>query len=252
MELPARIRQWADWPGWKKLAPAAGSVVAHLVVGIVVAGFLAASGKTLPPVGEAAPRPVLEVSLLTDSLPLPSETVRPPSTRSAPKAPPPQAGTDTVPVATPNKKDQARAAPDAPSPAASTGSGSVVLGPSPFAMPERKGGIEGLASNDPCTARIGIKPKECGTNWAAKIGNQASLMPRSKEELKQQYAEFIAPCPWKVGCEGGEWKSSNGTRSVYSYNGSPMMSGAGGLGGINELTGRLGFNPDATDPGFGD
>jgi hypothetical protein len=119
-------------------------------------------------------------------------------------------------------------------------------------MPERKGGIEGLASNDPCTARIGIKPKECGTNWAAKIGNQASLMPRSKEDLKQFYAEFIAPCPWKVGCEGGEWKSSNGTRSVYSYNGSPMMSGAGGLGGINELTGRLGFNPDHTDPGFGD
>jgi hypothetical protein len=251
MELPARIRQWADWPGWKKHAPAAGSVAAHLVVGIVVAGFMAASGKTLPPVGEAAPRPVLEVSLLTDSLPLPSETARSPS-NGATKAPPSAVGGDTVPVATPKRKDQGPAAPDAPAPTASAGAGSVVLGPSPFAMPERKGGIEGLASNDPCTARIGIKPKECGTNWAAKIGNQASLMPRSKEDLKQFYAEFIAPCPWKVGCEGGEWKSSNGTRSVYSYNGSPMMSGAGGLGGINELTGRLGFNPDHTDPGFGD
>jgi hypothetical protein len=31
-----------------------------------------------------------------------------------------------------------------------------------------------------------------------------------------------------------------------------MMSGAGGLGGIHELVGRLGFNPDHTDPGFGD
>src|SRR5262249_18429817 len=129
---------------------------------------------------------------------------------------------------------------------------SVVLGPSPFAAPERKGGIEGLASNDPCTARIGIKPKECGTDWAAKIGNQASLMPRSKEDLKKYYAEFIAPCPWRGGCGGGEWKATNGTRSVFDANGSPMMSGAGGLGGINELTGRLGFNPDHTDPGFGD
>jgi hypothetical protein len=251
MEIPERIRQWADWPGWQKHAPAAGSVVVHLAFGLIVASVLAASGKTLPPAREAPLQPVLEVALMTDSLPLPSETARSPSTK-IPAPSPAAGGGDAVPVATPKRKEQERAAPAAPTRSASADADSVVLGPSPFAAPARKGGLEGLASNDPCTARIGIKPKTCGTDWAAKIGNQASLMPRSKEELKQQYAEFIAPCPWKVGCEGGEWKSSNGTRSVYSYNGSPMMSGAGGLGGINELTGRLGFNPDAVDPGFGD
>jgi hypothetical protein len=252
MELPARIRQWADWPGWRQHAPAAGSVVVHIVLGVAVAGLLAAVGKTLPPAVDPPERPVLEISLMTDSLPLPGERVKPPPVR-APKTPPP-AGADTVPTAPaiPNRKDQARKAPDAPAPVASTGDGSVVLEPSPFAMPERKGGLDGLTSNDPCTARIGLKPKECGTDWAAAMGNQASVMPRSKEDMKKYYAEFMTPCPWKVGCEGGEWKSNNGTRSVFSPNGSPMMSGAGGLGGINELTGRLGFNPDHTDPGFGD
>lgn len=254
MELPARIRQWADWAGWRQHAPAAGSFVVHVVLGVVVAGMLAAAGKTLPPAADPPNRPAMEVALVTDALPLPGETVRPPG--KAPRTPPPPSGADTGPTAppgpAPTRKDQARALPDAPAATASTGSGSVVLGPSPFAAPERKGGVEGLAANDPCTSRIGIKPKECGTNWAASMGNQASVMPRSKEDLKHYYAEFMPPCPWKVGCEGGEWKSNNGTRSVYSYNGSPMMSGAGGLGGINELTGRLGFNPDHTDPGFGD
>lgn len=255
MELPARIRQWAAWAGWRQHAPAAGSVVVHIVLGVAVVGLLAATGKTLPPVADPPRREVLEISLMTDSLPLPSEVARPSS--STPKTPPPFSRGDTVPTAPPpaktTRKDEKRAAPDAPAPVASAGNdGGVTLGPSPFAMPERKGGIEGLAGNDPCTARIGIKPKECGTNWAAAMGNQASVMPRSKEDMKKYYAEFMTPCPWKVGCEGGEWKSNNGTRSVFSANGSPMMSGAGGLGGINELTGRLGFNPDATDPGFGD
>jgi hypothetical protein len=56
-------------------------------------------------------------------------------------------------------------------------------------------------------------------------------------------------CHLKVGCEGGEWISNNGTRSVA---GTLMAPGPGGLGGINEVVGRLGFNPDHTDPGFGD
>ncbi|MFT3724504.1 MAG: hypothetical protein QM773_13035, partial [Hyphomonadaceae bacterium] len=122
MELPARIRQWAVWPGWKKHAPAAGSVAVHLVAGVVVAGFLAASGKTLPAVDEAAPRPILEVALMTDSLSLPAETVRPPS-KGAAKAPPPAAGGETVPAAAPKRKDQGPAAPDAPAPTASAGAG---------------------------------------------------------------------------------------------------------------------------------
>jgi hypothetical protein len=37
-----------------------------------------------------------------------------------------------------------------------------------------------------------------------------------------------------------------------TYRGSPMNSGAAGLGGIHELVGRLPFNPDHIDPGFGD
>jgi hypothetical protein len=67
------------------------------------------------------------------------------------------------------------------------------------------------------------------------------------------YPGIIPPCPYKVGCEGGEWVSTNGTRSVFSPRGDPMMSGAGGLTtGAESTTERLGFNPDHIDPGFGD
>lgn len=244
MELPARIQRWADWPGWRRHAPAAGSVVVHGVVGLAIAGLMTAAGKPLPPIVDPEP-PVLQVELVTDTQPLPE--VRPPPGRPPPRAPAPKSGpvTDVAPppVATPRKdeKKDVATAPD---------SDSVYIPRSPFAQPAQKGGLEGLASNDPCAVRIGVKPKDCGTDWAARVGAMDSVMPRSKAEMRQQFAAFMPDCKWKVGCEPTNGVLNNGARSFGDK--SPMASGPGGVQGINELVGRLPQKPDFVDPGFGD
>lgn len=94
-----------------------------------------------------------------------------------------------------------------------------------------------------------MKPKDCVTNWAAAVGKMDTAMPRSKEELRTYYAEFMTRCAYRVGCEP-PGRLNNGTRSFGQT--SPQALGPGGLQGINEVVGRLGFNPDHTDPGFGD
>ena len=149
----------------------------------------------------------------------------------------------------PRRNDKQPATPpQQPAPTASNDS--VYLGPSPFAQPAQPGGLEGLASHNPCAARVGMKPKDCVTNWAAIVGKMDTVMPRSKDELRTYYAEFMTPCAHKVGCEPTDGVLNNGTRSFGQK--SPQALGPGGLQGINEIVGRLGFNPDHTDPGFGD
>lgn len=110
--------------------------------------------------------------------------------------------------------------------------------------------------------RFGPKAKECaGKELAARTGKMDSVMPRTKEQLAQHFAEYMPKCQFKVGCEGGEWISTNGTRGVGKPPpgsagdrgvGTPGAGGAASVGGINTIVGRLGFNPDHTDPGFGD
>ncbi len=251
MELPARIRQWVAWPGWRRHGPAAGSVAAHGVVGLALIGLMAAVGEPLPPAIAPAPPETIDVVLLDEPLPFPE--VRPAPARAAlrtvplPKAAP---AADTAPVMPLPRKDQKQqtAAPESV-PAEDTES--VYVPRSPFATIGPTGGLEGLVNRDPCTTPAGTKPKHCAQNWAARVGTMDSMMPRSKEEMRQQYAEFVAPCPWKVGCEPlPDGKLLNGARSFGLK--SPMASGAGGVQGINEVVGRGGFNPDHTDPGFGD
>jgi hypothetical protein len=250
MELPARIQQWMAWPGWRRHAPAAGSVAAHAVVGVALVGLMTAYSKPLPPRVDPAPPEAIDIVLL-DEPPLPE--VRPAPARAAPRTvPAPKAApaADAAPVMPLPRKDpkQQTAAPE-PAPAEDTES--VYVPRSLFASIGSTGGLEGLVNRDPCTALVGTKPKDCAANWAARVGTMDSMMPRSKEEMRQQFAEFIAPCPWKVGCEPlSDGKLLNGARSFGLK--SPMASGAGGVQGINEVVGRLGFNPDHTDPGFGD
>lgn len=240
MELREQIRQWASWPGWRTHAPAAGSVVAHGVVALAIAAMMAASGK--PQRARQAPPPAIEVSLIADSLPMP---VRP-----APKPIPPPKKSEPTPdaapplVVAPRRDEKQAATPTVPS----TNSDSVYLGPSPFARTGPTGGLEGLANIDPCGAsRYGPKAKDC-TNWAARVGSMDSAVPRSKEELAAYHGEFMPTCAYAVGCEGGEWISTNGTRSVA---GTRMAGGVESVGGITDTVGRLGFNPDHFDRGFG-
>lgn len=241
------MQRWANWPGWRAYAPAGASVVVHGVVGLAIAGLMAAAGKSLPPVADPLP-PALQVELVADTAPLPE--VRPPPALRALRVPVPKSEPATeaapAPVAQPQRKDEKKEVVTAPS----TPDDSVYIPRSPFAQPRLKGGLEGLASNDPCTVRIGVKPKDCGTDWAARIGAMDSVMPRSKAEMRQQFAAFMPDCKWKVGCEPTNGVLNNGARSFGLK--SPMASGAGGVQGVNELVGRLPQAPDFVDPGFGD
>ncbi len=241
MELREQIRQWVSWPGWRTHAPAAGSVVAHGVVALAIAGIMAASGRP-ERARPAPPPPAIEVSLIADSLPMPAR----PLPRPTPPPPKSEQLTDAAPpVAAPRKDEkQAAAAPSTPS----ASSDSVYLGPSPFARTGPTGGLEGLANIDPCAqSRYGPKSKDC-TNWAARVGSMDSVVPRSTEELAAYHGEFMPTCAYAVGCEGGEWISTNGTRSVA---GTRMAGGVESVGGITDTVGRLGFNPDHFDRGFG-
>lgn len=251
MELSARIQQWMAWPGWRRHGPVAGSVAAHAVVGVALIGLMAATGEPLPPKVDRTPPETIDVVLLDELPPLPEVRPAParptPSTAPAPKVAP---AADTAPVMPLPRKDQKQQA-SAPEPETAKDKDSVYVPRSPFASIGPTGGLEGLVNRDPCTALVGTKPKDCATNWAARVGSMDSILPRSKEEMRQQYAEFIGPCPWKVGCEPlPDGKLLNGARSFGLK--SPMASGPGGVQGINEVVGRLGFNPDHTDPGFGD
>jgi hypothetical protein len=227
-----------------------------------------------PPRPEPEPPPEPVSQPPPQIAPAPQPQPEPPRPMAA-VTPPPRPPAPTPPVPQPKpaeKKPDVTTKPDpdaekspgeltlqaaAPSDAGDT----VFLPPSPKALAGGPSGLRGLMG-DPCESRYGVKPKECaGKELAALTGPMDSVMPRSKEELAQHFAEFVPKCPYKVGCEGGEWISTNGTRGV----GKPgpgsandrgqmaaMAGGAASLGGPNTVVGRLPQKPDFVDPGFGD
>lgn len=242
MEPREQIRQWADWPGWRRHAPAAGSVVAHGVVGLAIVSLMAASVAPAPP-GAKPLAEAITVELMADSLPiLPLPKPAPGPRTSREKEP-------TLPTpssSTPDPRKGPATVPQIATEAPSGGADSVYV-PSPFATQRPTGGLQGLANIDPCAARKSLRPKDC-TNWVAKVGAMDSMVPRSQEELAQQHGAFMPKCQWAVGCEEQEWISTNGTRSVA---GTRMAGGVESVGGITDTVGRLGFNPDHFDRGFG-
>lgn len=239
----------------RRHAPAAGSVVVHLVASVVVVAAIAASAAKPEAAAsrDAKREKIIEIALMADSLPLPGDP-RPATPRPATKSP---TGV-SPPVASPGAKGTQPDTPaDVPTAATEADDG-VSFGAVPDGLQR---GLASVSGSDPCKAKYGPKPRECGTDWAGKMGSQPSLMPATKAEQAQQYAEYTPKCPWNVGCEGGEWISTNGTRSVgraapgsRNDHGSstPMAAGAAGLGGLHDSVGRLGFNPDHFDRGFGD
>lgn len=207
--------------------------------------MMGASVKPLPKPRDAVTPASIEVSLIADSLPLPARSTTP---RPAPKSVP----TDVAPpVSGPVRKNDKQAAPEAPSstPAMTQrDKDSVYLGPSPFAQYAPTGGLKGLASLDPCApSRYGPRPRDC-SRLAASIGPMDSAAPLTKEQIAARHGEFMPTCAYAVGCDGGEWISTNGTRNVA---GTRMAGGVESVGGITDTVGRLGFNPDHFDRGFG-
>lgn len=218
-------------------------MLAHAVVLGVLGSAMAATGS--PPPGREM---VLDVEFVT-----PMPELAPPL---AGVTPPPRAKAPT-PTGRATATDAGRA-PIVPSTGSTSptapGDDSVYLGPpSILTNPGAAKGLAGVMGNDPCAAtRPGPKPRECaGRELAAKTGKMDSVMPRSKQELAQHFGAYMPTCPYLVGCEPkGEWISTNGTRAPPPQ--SPASAGAEGLGGIHDSVGRLDFNPDHFDRGFGD
>ncbi|MEQ1781222.1 MAG: hypothetical protein ABMA14_07675 [Hyphomonadaceae bacterium] len=252
MNWRERTQQWLDRPVWRRHAPAAGSVVVHLAVVAVVAGLMASVSA------QDAPRPkpekrVMSVELVQLPEALPEAGVTPPP-RAKPEASP-------KPIV-PDKRRTAAPVTAAPADAGAADDNTFYVPPSDPTQSGIARSLAGLMGDDPCEARYGPKARECaGRELAKRTGRMDSVMARPKEQLAQFFGEFMPKCTMRVGCEGGEWISSMGTRSVAKPPpgsrddhgaGSMMAGGAASVAGPNTIVGRLGFNAEHTDPGFGD
>jgi hypothetical protein len=248
MDWGREIQNWAgwttirQWDGWRRFAPAAGSVAAHVVIGAAIVSVMAASVVKPRPVASPPPPPELQVTLV-------AETPRPqprPAERPTPRPPKAQPDAAALPEPRPAPRKDERRKPEV---AETPEEDSVFVPPSIFSENVPLG-LRNMASEDRCNPRKGIKPADCGPQWSDKIGPAQSWQLASRDELKQFYGDIIGPCRFRVGCEPGEWISSIGTRSVA---GTPMAGGAAGIStGAESQTGRLALHPDHVDPGFGD
>lgn len=252
MNWRERIQHWVNRPGWRRHAPAAGSVLAHLTVVAAVAGLMTAVSAEDAPRTKPEKR-IMSVELLQLPEALPEAGVTPPPRAKPEEAPKPSA---------PDKRRTAAPVTAAPAEAGGSDDSTFYVPPTDPSQSGVARSLAGLMGDDTCEARFGPKARECaGRDLAKRTGKMDSLMARPKEQLAQFFGEFMPKCTMRVGCEGGEWISSMGTRSVAK--GAPgsggdrdmpalMAGGAATLGGTNALVGRLGFNAEHTDPGFGD
>jgi hypothetical protein len=262
MKLRERAGEVLRWSGWRRCGPVAGSVATHVVLGAAILSVLAATSKPSPRVAMLA-IPQLEVTLVAESLPPKGHKPTPPD---APKAPPQsevRPSTDAAPpIARAPRKDEKRsgARPAVSGGKPSEDEGGVYLGDSDLAESGVPLGLRSLLEADPCAPKKGLPRGGCGPTWTMKFASTSYTITPSEAQLRRMYPGIIPPCPYKVGCERSAM-NINGTRSVGreppgsprdTGSGSPMAGGAAGLGGLNESIGRLGFNPDHTDPGFGD
>lgn len=256
MELRERIAELSRWPGWRRYAPVAGSIVSHVFLGMALISMLAAAGKPRP-VPTAVVQPRLEVTLVAETPP-PPRGIRP-TPPEAPKAPPrSDPKSEPLPAAPPvardprkdKKQQQAAAQPAIAGGVPSDDKGGVYLGDADFALSGVPLGLRSLLETDPCRPKKGLPRGECGASWKEKLAQGNLLEVPTRAQLRRMYPGIIPPCPHKVGCDGGEWISTNGTRSFGDK--SPMASGPGSLGGPHDVVGRLPQKPDFVDPGFGD
>jgi hypothetical protein len=238
MNWRERLQQLQDWSGWRRHAPAGFSVLAHVVVFGVLGTMMASA---VPPAPER--EVVISVQFVEPIAEMAGVTPPPRVKAPAPAERAPVTGTPTAPVVPSTGSDT----PSAP------GDDSVYLGPPQvLTNPGLAKGLAGLTASDACAARFGPKAKECaGRDLAARTGKMDSVLPRPKQELAQYFGAYMSTCPYLVGCEpAGEHITPSGTRAPPPQ--SAASAGAEQLGGIHDSVGRLDFNPDHFDRGFGD
>ena len=255
MNWREQLQQWIDRPGWRTHAPAAGSVLAHIAVAAVFAGMMAAVTAEDAPRSKPEKRSMSVELVQLPAPPLEAGVTPPPRVRPEP--------TPKRPSSTPaDKRKSSAPATSAPIQAGVPDDDTFYVPSSPNAPTGVANGLASLMGDDPCVTRHGPKARECaGRDLAKRTGPMDSMLPRPKEQLARYFAEFMPKCTMRVGCEGGEWISLNGTRSVAKPPpgsrddhgaGSMMAGGAASVAGPNTIVGRLGFNAEHTDPGFGD
>lgn len=251
-------RELARWPGWRRHAPAAGSAAVHLVAVAFIAATLGmASGAPT----SAESEQFIAIELLSQP---PEEIVVPEAGVSPPRAQTPRPAPSaplTPSVADPRKRPQTSGQGAPVAPGAADDSDSVYIPPSIFTGPG-PAGLQSLLGKDPCAdPRPERRPRGCASDLAGRVGNMDSVLPRSKDDLAQHYADYMPTCPYLRGCGPDASKPINGTNGVGRPSpgsaddrgaGTPQAGGAASVGGLNDSIGRLGFNPDHTDRGFGD
>lgn len=116
-------------------------------------------------------------------------------------------------------------------------------------------GLRSLLESDPCADIVKRLQDACRLRWAGAMAPGGGLSPKVLADMTSEFPGFAPPgvfCSLHLGCGARAGvRNLNGTRPVEAV--SPMASGAGGLGGVHDLVGRL-PPPNAyhVDPGFGD
>jgi hypothetical protein len=242
MELRAEklrdsVAHLATWNGWRRYGPAAGSVATHIAIGAAAVTLLAASNKPKP-MGERA----LEVTLIAEAaLNPPSMSALPPEAPTPPKSQPKE---EAIPDTQAAPRRQARkpasrqtGAPETIPEAGSNDEDSVYIGPMANAPPGVPLGLRSLLETDPCHPQDGIPRGDCRTDWAALMERGDLSITPSYMRLRELYPGYQAP-----------ERQTRRTSGVFRPGG-PMPGGPAGIGGINDLTGRV---PRRPDNGFGD
>lgn len=230
-----------------------GSVAVHAVVLAAAATLMAATALEQPVAKTPKATPIaVDLVMLPEEL---DAGVTPPPPRPAPERKTASAPAKTITAPTQG--------PTTAAPSARADEDAVYLGPpSVLIQPDAPPGLASVMGNDPCAVTHGPKPRECvGRELAKRTGPMDSMLPRSQAQLEQHFAAFMPKCTLRVGCEPQEWISSIGTRTTGRPPpgspddrgaGTPGAGGAASIGGLSDSVGRLGFNADHRDPGFGD
>ena len=238
MEMRDRIAGWANWAGWRRMAPLAGSLLTNAAILAAIAG-LAAGG--MEPIRRSR---AISVTLLPDNL----ATTRPQPLASTPPTPAP------IPPRATGKLGPAPQTPPA-NPANAAADGDVYVGP-PVASAQVGPplGLRSLLEKDPCNSVADRMRSECSLKWSKLLAQDEYVQAPTREQLARMYPGFgeEPSCGSShLGCikAGERWTSLNGAHEVNRKNG----AGVNRLGSINEMIGRLGpHNEYQRDPGFGD
>lgn len=248
MRLRQRI---VGWTGWRRVAPACGSVVVNAIaLSVVMTGLTAGGTETSRQ--RAAPRPAIAVTLISETPP-PKPQPRKAAPVESRSAPPPAETSPRSPANfVPAKRKTETPSAGSHAPTAENEDG-VYIGPPGVDQGGPPLGLRGLLKKDPCNNLMEKLRGDCDLKWGKLLAEGEVVQEPSIEQLKRMYPGFVdePSCGSShMGCLEADWRSLNGTRPFPR---GPASGGPAGLGGPASGVGRLPPpNEYHRDPGFGD